>query len=91
MPDSVRQERLARAGTPATAGMPAAMIWGPAEQGEVPGPPRRAGGGKRESRRAGNRPVQDRQSASPQDWVPRRREQGRLRVPSAPASAVAGR
>ena len=69
---------------PATAGMPAAMIGGPAEQGEVPGPPcsRRAGGGNREGRRAGNRPVQDRRSASPQDWVPRRREQGRLRGPA---------
>ena len=26
--------------------------------------------------------MQDRRSASPQDWVPRRREQGRLRGPA---------
>ncbi len=82
VPDSARQEGLARAGTPATVGMPDAMIGGPAEQGEVPGPPRRAGGGNREGRRAGNRPVQDRRSASPQDRVPRRREQRRLRGPA---------
>jgi hypothetical protein len=82
LPDSARQERLARAGTPATAGMPAAMIGVRPGTGEVPGRPRRAGGGKRESRRAGSRPVQDRRSASPQDRVPRRREQGRLRGPA---------
>ena len=50
VPDSARQERVARAGTPATAGMPAAMIGGPAGHGRgsraaAPGgagePPRR--------------------------------------------------
>ena len=90
MPDSARRERLAGAGTPATAGMPAAMIGARPGTDEVPGRPRRAAGGKRESRRAGNRPVQDRRSASPHDWVPRRGEQGRLRGPSGPAPAVAG-
>jgi len=33
VPDSARRERLAGAGTPATAGMPAAMIGGPAGHG----------------------------------------------------------
>jgi hypothetical protein len=33
VPDSARQERLASAGTPATGGMPAAMIGGPAGHG----------------------------------------------------------
>ena len=55
------------------------VIWLRPSRARFPGPPRRAGDDKRESRRAGNRPVQDRRSASPQDWMPRRREQRRLR------------
>ena len=63
---------FARAGTPATAGMPAATIWG---QDTARASPRTAaaGGSERGSRRAGNRPVQDGRSAGPQGWVPRRR------------------
>src|SRR5690348_1716587 len=89
LPDSARQEHLARAATPTTAGMPAAMIWLRPSRARFPGPPRRAGDDKRESRRAGNRPMQDRRSASPQDWMPHRREQRRLRGAGAPARAVA--
>jgi hypothetical protein len=89
LPDSARQEHLARAATPTTAGMPAAMIWLRPSRARFPGPPRRAGDDKRESRRAGNRPMQDRRSASSQDWMPHRREQRRLRGAGAPARAVA--
>ena len=81
VPDSARQDRLARAGTRQPRECRPRWSGVRPSRGEVLGPPRRAGGGNRESRRARNRPVQDRQSASPQDWGPRRREQRRLRGP----------
>ena len=83
MPDSARQERLCPGRHPGRRGNAGRDDRGSGRaRARFPGGRAAAGGSERASRRAGNRPVQDRRSASPQDWVPRRREQRRLRGPA---------
>jgi hypothetical protein len=79
VPDSARRERLAGAGTPATAGMPAAMIGGPAGHGRGS---RAAALGRRRLAREPPGRHQARAGppeCEPHDWAPRRGEQGRFR------------
>ena len=83
MPDSARQERLYQGRHPGNRGNAGRDDLGSGRaRARFSGGRAATGGGERGSRRAGNRPVQDRRSASPQDWVPRRREQRRLRGPA---------
>ncbi len=83
MPDSARQERHCQGRHPGRRGNAGRDDLGSGRaRARFPGGRAAAGGSERGGRRAGNRPVQDRRSASPQGWVPRRREQRRLRGPA---------
>ena len=82
LPDSARQERLGQGRHPGRRGNADRDDRGSGRvRARFSGGRAATGGSERGGRRAGNRPVQDRRSASPQDWVRRRREQRRLRGP----------
>ena len=83
MPDSARQERLCQGRHPGNRRNAGRDDRGSGRvRARFSGGRAATGGSERGGRRAGNRPVQDHRSASPQDWVPRRREQRRLRGPA---------